>query len=181
MITVSDYRDFLADLEDKSVDLVLTDPPYNISRETGFKDFDKGLERFAVSMDFGEWDKEVIDLEVMASEFYRVLRKGGTAIVFYDIWKLETLKNALEKAGFKMLRQIIWQKTNPVPLNSKATYLSNSREMAISAVKVGKPTFNGSYDNGIYRYPIPQPRNHPTMKPLGLFMNWSLNTAMMMI
>ena len=71
-----------------------------------------------------------------------------------------------------MIRQIIWQKTNPVPLNMRSTYLSNSREMAVSGVKVGKPTFNSEYDTGIYEYPIPRhngKRVHPTQKPLQLF------------
>ena len=40
----------------------------------------------------------------------------------------------MELAGFKMIRQIIWQKTNPVPLNMRSTYLSNSREMAVMQV-----------------------------------------------
>jgi DNA modification methylase len=78
----------------------------------------------------------------------------------------------MESAGFKMIRQIIWQKTNPVPLNMRATYLSNSREMAVIGVKVGKPTFNSEYDSGIYEYPIPRhkgKRQHPTQKPLLLF------------
>ena len=71
-----------------------------------------------------------------------------------------------------MLRQIIWEKTNPVPLNMKATYLSNSREMAVSGVKGGKPIFHSEYDSGIYRYPIPRHngnRQHPTQKPENLF------------
>ena len=153
--------------------MVLTDPPYTISRETGFANVGKnGVQRFAVSMDFGKCDKVPIDLARLSTDMYRTLRKGGTAIVFYDLWKLTHLADALRTAGFKMLRLIEWQKTNPVPLNSKATYLSNSREIAVVGVKGGKPTFNGEYDNGVYRYPIPRHngrRIHPTQKPLELF------------
>ncbi len=172
LIDRADFHDFMASLTDGSVDLILTDPPYTISRKTGFSEVVTGVKRFAVSMDFGDWDHAQIDLTNMAAVFYDALRHGGTAIVWYDIWKLGELKDAMEKAGFKMLRQIIWQKTNPVPLNMKATYLSNSREMAIAGVKGGKPTFNSEYDNGIYRYPIPRHnghRRHPTQKPLQLF------------
>ena len=164
----SDYRDFLQSLEKNSVDLVLTDPPYAVSRKTGFSSVKNGVQRFAVSMDFGEWDHQQIDLAALAEETYRVLRRGGTAIVWYDLWKISHLYDALEDAGFKMLRLIVWNKTNPVPLNSRCTYLSNSREMAVIGVKGGSPTFN---DSGDYD-PIPRhggKRIHPTQKPLDLF------------
>ena len=38
-------------------------------------------------------------------------------------------------------------------------------------VKKGKPTFNGEYDNGIYRFPIQsgKDRFHPTQKNIKLF------------
>ena len=171
-IETSDYHDFMSALSQKSVDLILTDPPYCISKKTGFSEVVNGEKRFAVSMDFGDWDQIEINLYEMADVFYKSLRRGGTAIIWYDLWKIGKLKEALESVGFKMFRQIIWQKTNPVPLNQRATYLSNSREMAISAVKVGKPTFNGIYDTGVYKYPIPRhkgKRVHPTQKPLPLF------------
>ena len=44
--------------------------------------------------------------------------------------------------------------TNPQPLNSSVNYLTNCREIALVAVKGGKPTFNSKYDKGIYEYPI---------------------------
>ena len=178
-----DYRAFLNRLEGGSVDLVLTDPPYAISRETGFANGNVKIERFAVSMDFGDWDYNEIDLGALAEGAYNALRKGGTAIIWYDLWKITKLRDAMKSAGFNMLRAIIWQKTNPVPLNSKKTYLSNSREIAIVGVKGGNPTFNSEYDNGIYRnndddiiYEAPIPRHngnriHPTQKSLNVSMD----------
>ena len=172
-IECADYRDFLSGLGGNTVDLILTDPPYAISRATGFQSVGKrSVGRFAVSMDFGEWDRCEVDLSALADASWRVLRKGGTIIVFYDIWKIERLKTALEAAGFSMMRLIVWQKTNPVPLNSKRTYLSNSREVAVVGVKGGKPVFNAKYHNGVYRHPIPRHngnRIHPTQKPDKLF------------
>ena len=63
-----------------------------------------------------------------------------------------------------------WLKTNPVPINSKINYLTNSREIALVGVKGSKPTFNSSYDNGLYEYPIcrDKGRFHPTQKPIKL-------------
>ena len=155
------------------VDLILTDPPYSISRDTGFSHIGKmGVDRFAVSMDFGKLDRCGVDLSVLANGMYRSLRRGGTAIVFYDIWKISYLRDCMVSAGFRMVRLIIWEKANPVPLNMRCTYLSNSREVAVVGVKGGSPTFNGEYDRGVYRYPIPHikgGRLHPNQKPLGLF------------
>lgn len=121
-------------------------------------------------MDFGDWDKNFTGLDIVAKEAYRVLKKGGTFICFYDLWKITTLKEYFEKAKFKQIRFIEWIKTNPVPINSKTNYLTNAREIAVLGVKGGKPTFNSEYDNAIYQYPIchDKGRFHPTQKPLEL-------------
>jgi site-specific DNA-methyltransferase (adenine-specific) len=188
--------ELLKTIESGSVDLVLTDPPYIISKKSGMqshserKPGDEGYEqiskkkledgseeevdygrRFAVKTDYGQWDKDYTldDLEKVINEFYRILRKGGSCIIFFDLWKMETLKSLLSK--FSKHRIVEWIKTNPVPINQHATYLSNAREMAISCVKGGKATFNSKYDKGIYEYPIynGKDRFHPTQKSLPLF------------
>ena len=102
-------------------------------------------------------------------EFYRILRPGGSCIIFFDIWKIQTLFDLLDK--FSKHRLVVWVKTNPVPINQKATYLSNSKEIAVSCVKGGKATFNSKYDNGIYKFPLQggKWRFHPTQKSLPLF------------
>jgi DNA modification methylase len=121
-------------------------------------------------MDFGDWDNNFNGLDIVIKEAYRILRKGGTLICFYDIWKITSLKEYFEHARFKQIRLIEWLKTNPVPLNSKTNYLTNAREIAVCGVKGGKPTFNSEYDNGLYKYPIchDKGRFHPTQKPLSL-------------
>lgn len=180
-VLCSDYRELLLSIESGTVHLILTDPPYAISRTTGFANGNVKVARFAVSMDFGAWDHVGIDLEGFATSAYSALCNGGTVILWYDLWKITHVRDALLKAGFRMLRTIIWQKTNPVPLNSKRMYLSNSREIAVVGVKGSNPTFNSEYDKGIYtstmsdivyEHPIPRHsgnRIHPTQKPLELF------------
>jgi len=174
----TDSLSLMSELEHDSVDLVLTDPPYIISKPSGFKHFKNGVERFAVSTDHGAWDKEdqfdLRDLRGSVSEYYRVLRKHGTAIVFCDLWKISHVKEIMEDIGFKQIRMIEWLKTNPVPLNSKRNYLSNAREIALLGVKVSKPTFHSKYDNGVYQFPIchEKGRFHPTQKPFPLM--WAL-------
>ena len=206
---------YLSKIKDKSVDLILTDPPYIISRESGMnshynevKQNEKdGVEfvkteaewkqykaenniddskrdnylrygtiygkKYCVKTDYGEWDSEFTmeDLENFISEYYKKLKDGGTLIMFFDIWKLSELKSLLEKHKYKQIRFIEWIKTNPQPLNSQVNYLTNCREIALVAVKKGKPTFNSKYDNGIYMHPLQGGKNrfHPTQKSLPLF------------
>ena len=91
--------------------------------------------------------------------------------MFFDIWKITPLKALFKKYKFKQIRFLEWIKTNPQPLNSKTNYLTNCREIALLGVKGGKPTFNSSYDNAIYQFPIQGGKNriHPTQKSLPLF------------
>jgi DNA modification methylase len=176
-----DAYEFLQEIPSDSIDLILTDPPYEISKPSWFIDSltkpdgspqsERTLRRFGISLDFGEWDKNEINLLPYIQEMYRILRPSGTMIMFYDLWKITPLKNMMEASKFKQIRYIEWVKTNPVPINSKINYLTNSREIALTGVKKSKPTFHSEYDNGIYRYPIyhGKDRFHPTQKSLKLF------------
>lgn len=175
-VFLGDCLDLMQELEPESVDLILTDPPYVISRKTGFASGGpNSVDRFRMSMEFGEWDERenftLKQLKEFSKQSYRVLRKGGTVVCFYDLWKIQELSEVFSDAKFKQLRFIEWIKTNPVPLNSKRNYLTNSREVAVTAVKGGKPIFNSEYDNGVYEYPIyhSSDRFHPTQKPIKLF------------
>lgn len=168
-----DCFDFFRTVSDNSVDLILIDAPYEISRDTNFASGEttgKDTDRFRISMNFGDWDYDFKGLPEVIKECYRVLKKSGTLICFYDLWKVSYLRQYFENAKFKQIRYIEWIKTNPVPLNSKLNYLTNAREIAVVGIKGSKPIFHSEYDNGIYSYPIchDKGRFHPTQKPLAL-------------
>jgi site-specific DNA-methyltransferase (adenine-specific) len=207
---------YLQTIPENSIDLILTDPPYIISKETGMNEHYKNVKfneenqiefvktedeweeykkansieddsakekymrygtiygkKYCVKTDYGDWDNNfTMDiLEKFVSEYYKKLKKGGTLIIFFDLWKITTLKEILEKYKFKQIRFIEWIKTNPQPLNSGVNYLTNCREIALLAIKGGSPTFNSKYDNGIYSFPLQGGKNrfHPTQKSLLLF------------
>ena len=160
----ADCFDFLSTLENNSVDLILTDPPYEILEKSWYKN------RFHTDdEDFVSWDKE-LNISKLLKDLYRVLRDGGTLIMFYDLWKISYLKEYLEQTKIKQIRMIEWIKTNPVPINSSINYLTTAREIALVAVKKRRGTFNSQYDNGIYQCGICQDKGrfHPTQKPLKL-------------
>ena len=211
---------YLESVNNNSVDLILTDPPYITSSSSGMDNLhkqikeceSKGIEfvktedewnkvkdkyktkknmtmetmknnymkfgsiygkKYSVQTDYGDWDSQFTMeiLDKFIGEYYKKLRKGGTVIIFFDIWKISFLKDLLEKHKFKQIRFIEWIKTNPQPLNSKVNYLTNCREIALIGVKGGKPTFNSQYDNGSYQFPLQggKKRFHPTQKSLPLF------------
>lgn len=176
MLIFDDCFNYLNKIQTGTIDLILTDPPYSISRGSNFDKFsDKTSEKMKTkytnhSIDFGYWDTE-IDLDRLLLEYFRVLKKGGTVIIFYDIWKANLLKQSAQNAKFKQPRIGQWLKTNPVPINSKLNYLSNCSEYFFTFVKDKNPTFKSEYDNGIYQFPLCHGKErleHPTQKPLGL-------------
>lgn len=155
---------------------MLIDPPYEVSRKTNFNAGEKtgrDTDRFRLSMDFGTWDRNAFPINMVIKECYRVLKNGGTIICFYDLWKVSVLRKSFEENNFRQIRFVEWIKTNPVPINSKLNYLTNAREIALTAVKGSKPIFHSEYDNGIYRYPVchEKGRFHPTQKPLELIIS----------
>lgn len=177
MILKGDCFDLIKDIDSKSVDLILVDPPYLISKSSGFSNISDTTSKEMVtkygkvSIDFGEWDKGELDWDLLFKEYYRILKDSGTLIIFYDIWKSNDIKSMADKYKFKQPRVGQWQKTNPVPINSKINYLSNAIEFFFTFVKGKKPTFHSVYDNGVYKYPICHGKeryDHPTQKPLAL-------------
>ena len=176
MLILSDCFEYLPKIKKSSVDLILTDPPYNISKSSNFHKISKTAsdelktKYTSHKIDFGYWDKE-IDLDQLFFEFYRILRPGGTVIIFFDIWKSGIVKEFALKNKFKQPRIGQWLKTNPVPINSKTNYLSNCSEYFFTFIKGKNPTFNSKYDMGIYRFPLCHGKerlDHPTQKPLEL-------------
>lgn len=171
-IVLDDCFNYLLEIPSNYIDLILIDPPYLISRATNFKssqnltnDYKTNFSK--ISYDFGDWDKKELNWDFLFKEFKRILKKGGTLLIFYDGFKMQELYNMGNKYKFKQPRLNIWQKTNPMPVNSNINYLSNSREYFITFVKGSKPTFNSKFDNGLYLYPSccgKERTAHPTQK-----------------
>lgn len=153
----------------------MTDPPYVISKDSGFaKGGDSKFHSFQT--DFGEWDHaegfSMETLDACVQGMALALRPGGTAIVFFDLWKISTLMEMMERAGFVDLRMVEWEKTNPVPVNARASYLTNAREVAVYGVKPGAaPTLNDPPAHGKFIYSIEKAKGrfHPTQKSVPLF------------
>jgi len=152
-------------IEDGSVDLLLTDPPYNISMKSNFHTMGR------TGVDFGEWDKG-FDQRTWLEVALKKVRKGGSVVIFNDWKNIGELKEVLEANGFVLKELIQWKKTNPMPRNRDRLYVT-SCEFAVWAVKGKGWTFNRqreTYENTVFEYPLVshKERIHPTQKKVEL-------------
>ena len=154
------------------VDAIITDPPYNISRDNNFKTMNRA------GIDFGEWDKD-FDLVDWIKYCEPVLKKGGNIVIFNSWKNMSYIVDELEKNNFEVKDLIRWEKTNPMPRNRDRRFITDY-EVAVWAVKKGgKWTFNRlseTYERpeivcGITSKKEKIDGGHPTQKPVEV-MEW---------
>ena len=156
------------------VDAIITDPPYNISRDNNFKTMKRN------GINFGEWDKG-FNITSWIYDASLLLKKGGNIVIFCDWKSITPIVEELESQNFDVKDLIRWKKTNPMPRNRDRRFITDY-EVAILAVKNGdKWIFNRLND----AYEIPEivggitPKSekfnggHPTQKPIYV-MEWLL-------
>ncbi len=168
----SDCYDLLSKIPDGSIDLVLIDPPYNISTPNMYVVSAKDKSGKRMANGFGEWDLSPISTSKLIPEIYRVLKPGGTFICFYDQNKMVFLKICAEIYGFGFIRTIYWHKTNPAPHHAKKTYVQGT-EQAMVCYKPDEGhhyTFNtgGKMHKDYFFYPIAKSEFHTTPKNVNL-------------
>lgn len=149
-----DCLKLMQDIPDKSIDLVLTDIPYNeVNRK------DNGLRK----LDKENADILTFDLLIFLEQLYD--KAKSTIIIFCgreQVSIIHSFFNNKQKKGMGTVRQLIWEKSNPSPMNGQHVYLSGI-ENAIWFKKRGG-TFNAHCKNTVFKYPIGRSKLHPTEK-----------------
>lgn len=144
----------MAQIPRGGVNLSLTDIPYGeVNRK------DNGLR----SLDKKAADVITFDMNVFLEELYRIT--SSTIIIFCgkeQISEIHKFFSEKQKQNNGTVRQLIWKKTNPSPMNGQHIYLSGI-ENAIWFKKRGG-TFNAKCKNTVFEYPCGRSKLHPTEK-----------------
>jgi DNA modification methylase len=190
-----DAREHIAAIPDSYVDVILTDPPYNLLQHTGEelqfttrKNLNRGTGSFdALTFCPGDW----------LQPFQRILKPRGNLLVFCAYNFLVNGDFArYNRPSFDVLQVICWHKTDPVN-NMRGTSLTNSNEYIIAcwntphtynyplkadgtrdyranhaflpvASVLASDTYESGHTPNAERVKLPDNTVHPTQKPLKL-------------
>jgi site-specific DNA-methyltransferase (adenine-specific)/modification methylase len=171
-LRLGDCRDLLKSLPDNSVDLILTDPPYNIAPySTGNIKFNW---RSDINNDIAKWDEVTIDPKEYLDVFMRILKPNGNIFIFTSYNLLGKWHEVFDPK-FDTFQFMAWHKTNPVPNFMKTSFL-NSVELIACMWNRGH-TWNFKKQSEMHNFietPIcmgaermKNPK-HPTQKPVSI-------------
>ncbi|MCP4356029.1 MAG: site-specific DNA-methyltransferase [Proteobacteria bacterium] len=160
-----DCLEFMNQLPDKCIDVVLTDIPYGEVNEVRGADKQYGDGRSLRENHKGEADIVTFKLSSLIKEINRITK--GTVIIFCGIGQVSEIYKQFKTYKKVSTRLLIWEKLNPSPMNGDKMYLSGI-ETAIYARKP-KAYFGAFCKNTVFRHPNGFKEIHPTQKPIKLF------------
>ncbi len=169
-IRQGDAFNLLKYIPNDSIDLILTDPLYNLSPySTGNI---KMSWRQDMNNDLAQWDTISFKPELLTKDFLRILKPTGNLFAFCSYNLLGQWHNAFD-SEFDTFQFMVWHKTNPAPKIYKAGFL-NSCELIICCWNKGY-TWNFGKQNEMHNF-IESPicmgserltsPKHPTQKPI---------------
>jgi modification methylase len=146
-VLVGDCVELMARLPPASVDIVFADPPYNLqlggellrpnnSRVDGVEE---AWDRFA---DFADYDRFT---RAWLAAARRLLKPDGALWVigsYHNIYRVGAL---LQDAGFWLLNDIVWRKTNPMP-NFRGRRFTNAHETLLWCARSPDSRYTFNYE-----------------------------------
>ncbi|HIU90143.1 MAG TPA: site-specific DNA-methyltransferase [Candidatus Caccomonas pullistercoris] len=167
-----DSKQLIKEVPDGSIDLLLTDPPYNLSPHSTGNIPLPG--RTPLNNDVAEWDKIEFKPEDWASEFQRVLKPTGNFFIFTSYNQIGRW-HALLDPMFDTTQFMVWHKTNPAPKIYKAGFLNSCELIFCGWNKKHKWNFisqkemHNFLESPVCMRPerLSRPK-HPTQKPVSI-------------
>lgn len=157
-----DCLDVLKLIPDESIDLIVTDPPFNINYN-GRRNAKRTFEKFAndnLSIEeYKQWFEKIL------KETERVLKQNSSVYIFIDSRNHAILYDLINKY-FEIKHTIVWDKTSI----GMGYYFRFQHEFIIYAIK-GKPGLINSEKRNvsdIWRVPRMKNIKHPCEKPVEL-------------
>lgn len=171
--------DKIKGVEDSSIDLILTDPPYNIGEFAKSRNANIGNMRDNFFVDAGwdnidanEWELNMWEL---FAELPRVLKVGASVVMFMSFLKIPKIIDMAVSNGLYYKTTGIWHKTNPIPMNMNLHFISSVEPWIYFTYGAKTGTYN---NNGIATHNYIETSvtsrserkfgKHPTQKPVDL-------------
>lgn len=165
-----DCFELMKNIPDNSIDLILTDPPYNIANySTGNLKFKWRRE---INNDLADWDRKILVPSMLLPEFKRIIKPDGNIFIFCS-YNLIGEYHKVFDSEFDTFQFMVWHKTNPTPNFRKSSFL-NSCELIICCWNKGH-VWNFTRQSEMHNFiesPICMGREriknpkHPTQKPV---------------
>lgn len=169
-IYCGDCIQLMWELDNDSIDIVIADPPYNVSRENNFQTMGSACRQW---MDFGERDKWFDQTERLKS-LPRILKENANVVIFNSWENLGLIKNACNENNIFVKRCLVLNKSNPAPFNRDRMFV-NDVEFALrwiynSKSKPSKWTFNrkNPVEKCVINTKVQSSKLHPTMKDINV-------------
>lgn len=171
--------DYLSSMPVSSVDLILTDPPYNIGNFA----HDRGSQIHTMRpnhfTDSGWDDEEVDDWKILMDQFFesaaQISKPGTNMIVFMSYLKTPEVIEIAERHGFYYKTTGTWHKTNPMPRNMNLHFVNSTEPWLYFVYKKRTGTFNNEgkclhdfIETSVTPKSERRHGKHPTQKPLAL-------------
>jgi modification methylase len=146
-VLAGDCVEVMRSLPAASVDLVFADPPYNLQlrRELHRPDnsrvdaVDESWDRFTSFPAYDAFSRAWL------AEARRLLKPDGAIWVIGSYHNVFRLGAALQDAGFWILNDVIWRKSNPMP-NFRGKRFTNAHETLIWAAKSEDSRYTFNYE-----------------------------------
>ena len=158
-----DCLNIMKQIENESIDLIVTDPPYLIKYKTNRR---KNKDHDFCSEILND-DNEQLIIDYIR-ECYRILKNNTAMYMFCNCDKVDFFKQELENAGFKIKNMIIWVKNNWTAGDLKAQF--GKQYEIIFLVNKGRKCFNGKRITDVWMFDKISGKKqlHQNQKPVDL-------------
>lgn len=161
-IICGDCTTVIKTIENESIDLIITDPPYLMNYRTNHRTKEHEYHQPIAGDDDDSLISKIIP------ECYRVLKNNSALYMFCNSNRIDFFVTEIKKVCFNIKNIIVWVKPNHTAGDLRAAF-AKQHEFIILANK-GRKLFNGKRIRDVWHFPtIPENRQlHRNQKPVEL-------------